>query len=357
MCGVYRGPLAMTEDHVTLDRVETTDPARGGAVRRARRISDDVLFPTALDVDRADVVPVERFDVLADAGLYGIAGPPEHGGVGSPTAAAAVIEALAGGCLATTFVWMQHHGSVGAVAACDDTALRRRWLQPLCAGAVRAGIVFTGLIPGPPRLNATPTVDGWRLDGTADWVSGWGLVDVLLVLARGPKDTLVSLLVDAAEQPGVTAERQRLAAIDASATVRLRFGRVPVPADRVVDSEPFDPAAGSRAGALRSNGSLALGVAGRASRLLGSGDLAAQLDACRVRLDDADDDTIAAARADASAFAARVTSALVVDGGGRSILTDAHAQRLAREALVLLVFGSRPGIKAALAERLTTAGT
>jgi hypothetical protein len=31
---------------------------------------------------------------------------------------------------------------------------------------------------------------------------------------------------------------------------------------------------------------------------------------------------------------------------------DQHAQRLAREALFLLVFGSRPGIKSALLRRL-----
>lgn len=125
-----------------------------------------------------------------------------------------------------------------------------------------------------------------------------------------------------------------------------------VPADRTIGSAAFDPSAGSTAGALRANGSLALGVAGRACRLLGSDDLEAQVEACRTALDGADDDTIATARADASAFAVRATSALIVDVGSRSILVDAHAQRLAREALVLLVFGSRPGIKAALVDRL-----
>lgn len=339
---------------MTLEQVDRTDPA-DDALDRARRIADDVLFPTALEVERHDVVPPGRFDVLADAGLYGIAGPPALGGVASPQAAAAVIETLAGGCLATTFVWMQHHGAVRAVAACDDAAVRERWLRPLCSGAVRAGIVFAGLIPGPPRVTATPTEVGWRLDGTADWVSGWGLVDVLLVLARGPGDTLVSLLVDAEPHAGLAVERLRLTAIDASATVRLSFDGLPVPGPRTVASAPFDPATGSTAAALRSNGSLALGVAGRACRLLGDRGLTAQLDARRSRLDAADDDGIAGARADASVFAVRVTSALLVDRGSRALLPDAHAQRLAREALVLLVFGSRPGIKAALAARLAAA--
>lgn len=339
---------------VTVDQEDATDRGGGGTLTRARSIADEVLFPTALEVERCDVVPVERLDVFAEAGLYGMAGPPEHGGVDSLVDAAAVVEVLAGGCLATTFVWLQHQGAVRAVAACVDAAVRRRWLRPLCTGDVRAGIVFAGLIPGRPRLTASPTAGGWRLDGTADWVSGWGLVDVLLVLARGPHETLVSLLVDASTQPGLSSRRLRLTAIDASATVRLTFDGVDVPGERTISSTPFDPAAGSTAAALRMNGSLALGVAGRACRLLGSDDLDTQLDERRSRLDAADDHTIATARADASAFAVRATSALVVDAGSRSILADAHTQRLAREALVLLVFGSRPGIRAALVDRFTS---
>ena len=43
---------------------------------------------------------------------------------------------------------------------------------------------------------------------------------------------------------------------------------------------------------------------------------------------------------------------LAVHTGSRSVLVDEHAQRLVREALFLLVFGSRAPIKAALLRRL-----
>jgi hypothetical protein len=43
----------------------------------------------------------------------------------------------------------------------------------------------------------------------------------------------------------------------------------------------------------------------------------------------------------------------VVHQGAVAILTDQHAQRLAREALFLLVFGSRPTIKACLGRLLS----
>jgi hypothetical protein len=57
---------------------------------------------------------------------------------------------------------------------------------------------------------------------------------------------------------------------------------------------------------------------------------------------------MAEARAAAAAFAVRAASALMVHQGSRSIFEDHHAQRLYREAAFLLVFGSRPSIRAAL---------
>jgi alkylation response protein AidB-like acyl-CoA dehydrogenase len=62
--------------------------------------------PGALEVDLSEVVPVERLDRLAAAGFYGLAGPPEAGGMGVADVATAheIIEILASGCLTTTFV-------------------------------------------------------------------------------------------------------------------------------------------------------------------------------------------------------------------------------------------------------------
>lgn len=151
------------------------------------RLADEVLFPAALAVDRADAVPAGHLDALAAAGLYGLQGPPSHGGHGlDGPAMRAVVELLAGGCLATTFVWIQHHRLVRSLAdPRAPAALRDQWLAPLCAGERRAGIALGGLLPG-AGLRAAPAGDGWVLDGASPWVTGWGLVDVVLVAARLP---------------------------------------------------------------------------------------------------------------------------------------------------------------------------
>jgi alkylation response protein AidB-like acyl-CoA dehydrogenase len=328
----------------------------------ARRLSDDLLFPEAMRVDGLDVLPAAHLDALAAAGLYGAPAPSEDGGLGLDLGGmCAVAEELASGCLATAFVWIQHRGLVTMLAADGaPTALRDQWLGSVCRGRVRGGITTVGLIPGPPLLRARAAGGGWQLDGEAPWVTGWGLVDVLLLTARGPEETAVTLILDAAAQPGLTVSRQRLAAVNASATVGLRFDDVTVSGERFVSQAPFDPTASLRPDRLRVDGSLALGVARRCCRLLGPGPLDDELATCRERLDDAltaDTAAMAQARAAASELAVRAAAALAVRDGSRSITAGQHPQRLAREAVFLLVFGLRPAIKSELLRRLgATAG-
>ena len=323
----------------------------------ARRLADDLLFPEAMRVDGLDVLPAAQLDALAAEGLYGAPVPVRAGGLGLDLEAAGLVaEELASGCLTTTFVWMQHRGLVMTLAA-DSTpaALRERWLGPACRGQVRGGIALGGLLPGPPRLRARPVGGGWRLDGEAPWVTGWGLIDLLLVVARAPDDSLVTLILDAAAQPGLSVTRERLSAVNASVTVRLGFDGVAVPGERWAGQAPFDPAENLRPDRMRINGSLALGLTLRCVRLLGPGPLDDELTACRKQLDDALTAGSAAmgqARAAACELAVRATAALAVRDGSRAVSVDEHAQRLAREAVFLLVFGSRPGIKSALLRRL-----
>ena len=324
-------------------------------VALARAISDDVLFPGALEVDAADIVPVERLNRLANAGLYGLAGPAGAHGMGltDMTTGLEIIEIVAGGCLTTAFVWVQHHGAVRALTEAGSSRLRDEFLEPMCRGAVRAGVAFSGLRrPGPPELAAAPVPGGWRFNGTAPWVTGWGRIDVLRAAARREDGDIVWALIDARGSDSLRAERLHLAAVNASATVTLSFRDHFVGDDRVIAIQPFDEWLTRDQAGLRLNGSLALGVGARCASLLENATLRDAVTACRVALDRASPDEMPAARAGASELALLAATTLVVTGGGRSITLDHHAQRLAREALFLLVFGQTASIKGAQLDRL-----
>jgi alkylation response protein AidB-like acyl-CoA dehydrogenase len=322
-------------------------------VDRATVIADDLLFPRALDTDAAGLVPVDLLDRLAAEGLYGMAAPEDAGGYDLSTSEVQpIVEALAGGCLTTAFVWIQHHNPVRAVAASTTPGLRDAWLGPLARGERRSGIALAGERPGPATLLVHDAPDGsFVVDGEAPWVTGWGRIDVVMIAARRG-DEVVRLLVDAQAGPTLEVEPLHLVAADASGTVTVRFRGHRVPPDRVVGVETHADALARDPTGLRTNGSLALGVASRCLRLLGPGSLDDELVGTRVALDTAGPDELPEARARAAELAWRAAGALIVGAGARSILTDQQAQRLAREAMFLLVFGSRPSIKRALAARL-----
>jgi hypothetical protein len=223
----------------------------------------------------------------------------------------------------------------------------------MCTGDVRAGVAFSGLRrPGPPILTAAPDGDSWRFTGLAPWVTGWGRVDVVRAAARRDDGDIVWALVDATAGPTLKAEPLRLAAVNASATVTLSFDNLLVPPDRVISIQPFDEWQVADRASLRLNGSLALGVTRRCAALLDSASLAAELEECRWGLDAASPDAMPEQRARASELALRAATTVVVSGGGRAIALDHQAQRLAREALFLLVFGQTAAIKAAQLHRL-----
>jgi alkylation response protein AidB-like acyl-CoA dehydrogenase len=196
------------------------------------------------------------------------------------------------------------------------------------------------------------------LDGEAPWVTGWGLVDVVLVAARSEDDLCHWLLLDAVPAAGLSVEPLELLAVTASRTVHMRFTGYAVPADRLVGTLPFAQWPGRDAAGLRPNGSLALGVATRSVRLLAPADaglaaaLTSTVETVRSELDRVGPADLPAARASASALALRCATGLVVATGARSVLAGQTAGRLLREAAFLQVFGSRPAIRAELLRRL-----
>jgi alkylation response protein AidB-like acyl-CoA dehydrogenase len=316
------------------------------------------LLADAEAVDAADAIPAEHLHALAAAGMYGMFAPVAEGGLGlGYLEMCAVMEQLASSCLATTFVLAQHFRLLGAMLdPATPVSIREAMLASTIRGGTKGGVALTGLLPGPSSLLAKPAPGGWLLEGTAPWVSGWGIVDMLCVFARRPAgqegETVVTLLLDARPQDGLSVTPLRLSALNATRTVRLEFAGLFVGEDRIIGSQPYESASRESETRLRLNGSFALGVARRCCSFLGPSPLDDELRECRASLDAADDTHIAGARAAASELAARAAQLLVVSRGSRAALRGDPAERLNREAAFLLVFGSRPAINDALLKRL-----
>lgn len=320
-------------------------------LQRARRFADDRLLPAAAAIDALDEVPEPHLQAMADRGFFGL------GAAGlSASAMRQVIAAFAGGSLGVAFLWLQHQGALAAVARSDQPGISGSgFTAALAARTVRAGVAVTGL-SGPDPLTARPSPGGWTLTCTQPWLTGWGAVDVVLVNALTDDDRVVGLLVDAPAAgdpvPATVAARPiDLVAARATATATVRFTDHPVPADRLVTVTARAALTERDAAGLAQNGALALGVAERALTLAGGGPLHTELAAATTALA-GDPGSLPAARATVSALAVRAAALLAARTGASAVVRGSDAERLSREALFLLVFGSRPAIRAQLLTRL-----
>lgn len=336
---------------------------------RARRLADQVL---AAGATRADLDGVTRADLdpLAEAGLFGLVGPREAGGLGaSRSVQREVVEVLAAADATTTFVWMQHHSSVRLVAAASG-ALAARWLADLCAGTARAGVAFSHLRQAHDPVRATRVAGGWRLDGRAPWCTGWGVLDVCLVAGASADGQAVFGLVPMRAGAGLTAQPLELAAMAGTQTVALDVDGLVVADGDVALVQPLDRWRAQDTLTTANVVPLAFGPTRAAIRLLADREpataqvLADRLDVTRsaaYRLLDevAADEQLDARldlRAQALLLAVEATTALVAATGGRAMSRTDPAQRLAREALFNLIQAQTPPVRAATLARLRGSG-
>lgn len=330
------------------------------AVLAARSLADALLRPQAESVDVSGV-PRSHLDAVAAAGLYG---PLE------PAVSRAVVELLAGADGSTWFVTAQH-----ALPLLQAGAAGHPRLPGLVDGSTPAGVAFAHLRRSPCPVTATRVDGGWRFDGTVDWTSGWGLVDLLLLGGRTPSGELVFALLPAVGQPGLAASAPlQLSAMQATQTVRLTL--TGVRADDADVTLVVDAAEWLEADRLRTAnaGPHTVGLVREAvDRLAQTGERRgeAAASALAVRLGERGeqlraeayrlvDDVDAAecvperlaVRAALLELAVRATTALVTAVGGSATSRTSAPQRLAREATFHLVQAQTPAVREATLRRL-----
>jgi alkylation response protein AidB-like acyl-CoA dehydrogenase len=352
-------------------------------VEAARTVAATTLSPRAEETDRADRVPRENLDALADAGLFGLAAPePDGAAPPSPAVAREVHEALAGACGATFFVWAQHHTPVRLLARTANVALRERWLGRLCSGSALGGVMFAYLRWDTVPLRARQVPDGYQVSGVAPWATSWGMADVFAVAARLPDDLVLWFLRDGRAENAVRPSPPlELAVMQSTSTVRVAFEDLFVPDGDVLLVEPFEAWRHQDRITTSQPSPAALGVAGTSCRLLGeraeathdartrdtARALATEVARSRhtaYRLADMPLPTepgdsleihlarMVEARVSNLEIARTASHALVTAVGGGAMARTHPAQRLAREAMFYFVQAQTPPIKEASLRRL-----
>lgn len=216
------------------------------AVGQVRQFAAAQIDAAAIDRD-ADIPP-HVIRGLGDLGVLGMTAPPQFGGRGFNQLGYCRIMEVIGGHCSSTAVFVNAHHSIGirALLLFGTDEQKGRWLPPLARGEKLAAFALTEEQAGSDASNvqttATPAEDGrtYILNGSKRYITNGGIADVLTVMARTPDpkggETKVSAFLVTPDLPGfeVVAARMEKCGIRGTATAKLAFHDMPVPATNLL---------------------------------------------------------------------------------------------------------------------------
>ncbi|MFD8786856.1 acyl-CoA dehydrogenase family protein [Kitasatospora sp. NPDC059599] len=210
-----------------------------------RAFAREHLAPNAVEWDQAKHFPLDVLRKAADLGLAGVYVREESGGSGLTRAdGVLVFEALATGCPSIAAYLSIHNMVAWMVDRYGDDVQRGRWLTGLCSMGTPASYCLTEPGAGSDAAAITTRAvrdgDHWVLDGVKQFISGAGVAEVYLVMARtgGPGPGGVSAFVVERDDPGVSfGPNERKMGWNAQPTRQVLLDGVRLPADRLLGGE------------------------------------------------------------------------------------------------------------------------
>jgi alkylation response protein AidB-like acyl-CoA dehydrogenase len=155
----------------------------------ARTFAQEEMAPFARAWDEDEIFPVETLRKAAALGFGGIYVKDDVGGAGlSRLDAAIVFEELAKGCTSTAAYISIHNMAAWMIDTFGDEALRRGVLPGLCSMEQFASYCLTepeaGSDAASLKTRARRDGDDYVLDGAKAFISGGGVSDIYVVMAR-----------------------------------------------------------------------------------------------------------------------------------------------------------------------------
>jgi acyl-CoA dehydrogenase family protein 9 len=240
--GQFRAPLLFPYPELKPDEAQTV----------ARAVHDvDRFFRERVDsaaIDRNADIPQDVVAGLAELGVLGMTAPTECGGRGFGQYAYTKVMETIGGHDAGVAVFVNAHHSIGirALLLFGTEEQKRRWLPDLVAGRKLAAFALTEPEAGSDAANvqtqAVPSADGktYHLTGEKRYITNGAIAQVLTVMARTPvpgsSETKVTAFLVTPDMPGfeVVEARMPKCGIRGTATARLAFRNMPVPAENIL---------------------------------------------------------------------------------------------------------------------------
>jgi alkylation response protein AidB-like acyl-CoA dehydrogenase len=240
--GHFNAPLIFPYPEIKPEERETVRQA----VAEVRKFCEEHIDSAA--IDRNADIPADVIGGLARLGVLGMTAPKEYGGRGFSQLGYIKIMEVLGGHDSSVAVFVNAHHSIGirALLLFGTEEQRRRWLPPLVRGEELAAFALTEPQAGSDAANvqtqATPSGDGkvYVLNGEKRYITNGCIARVLTVMARTPvggsQESKVTAFLVTPDMPGfeVVEPRMPKCGIRGTATSRLAFRNMPVPAENIL---------------------------------------------------------------------------------------------------------------------------
>ena len=211
----------------------------------AHAFSDEIIAPNAVGWDEAKYFPVAEMRKAAALGMGGIFIAEDVGGSGlSRLAATLIFEALATGCPTVSAYMSIHNMTAGLIDVFGSNEQRRRWLPKLCTMELLASYCLSeaGAGSDAAALSTRATRDGdhYMLNGRKQFISGAGVSDLYVVMARtgGEGPSGISALIVPGDTPGLSfGANERKMGWNAQPTRAVTFQNVRIPVGNRLGAE------------------------------------------------------------------------------------------------------------------------
>src|SRR5215211_7718670 len=201
---------------------------------RAAEFADREVAPHATELDRADRVPFETLEQLADAGFMGLCVPEGYGGAGADFLSYCLLIEEISRADAGVGVTLAVHTSAGTLpfVMFGTEGQKARWVPPLARGE-RIGCFAltepeTGSDASAIRTRAERVEGGYRISGLKQWVTNGRIAGTMVLFARAREGVTAFVLGMDAEGISFGKHAEKMGVISAT-TDDVLFDDVFVP--------------------------------------------------------------------------------------------------------------------------------
>jgi alkylation response protein AidB-like acyl-CoA dehydrogenase len=209
-----------------------------------RTLARDKIAVHAAEVDETESFPRDAYGALRAGDFHAPHVPEEYGGVGADALATCiVIEEVARACASSSLIPAVNKLGTMPLILAGSEELKRRYLPPIAAGDAMFSYALSereaGSDTAAMRTRARQDGDQWVLNGTKTWITNAGESEYYTVLAVSDPDgrrgaDISAFVVERSDEGVAFGAKERKLGIKGSPTREVHLENVRIPGDRIV---------------------------------------------------------------------------------------------------------------------------